>query len=320
MKTILSIDGGGIRGIIPAIILSEIERTVQQPTAALFDLIAGTSTGGLIAVGLTKDQGNGRPEYAAREMAELYERHGSTIFARSFWKGVSSVGGLTDERYSVEPLEKLLREYLGDEPLGAALTRVLVSSYDIEVRVPFFFKSWQRNTRSVPMRHAVRATTAAPLFFEPALIPVDGRNRALIDGAVFANNPTMSAYAEARRLFPEEREFIVVSLGTGELTRPIEYTDAKDWGLAEWAFPILGVVFDGVSDATDYHMHQILNLGERRQFFRFQTRLDRASDDLDNISQANIIALKTEAAQILRIQKNEIEHVCELLKAVRSNI
>jgi hypothetical protein len=131
---------------------------------------------------------------------------------------------------------------------------------------------------------------------------------------VFANNPTMCAFAEARRMFPDERDFLVVSLGTGELTRPITYNEAKDWGLVEWAFPILGVVFDGVSDATDYHMHQMLNLEGLRQFYRFQTRLDIASDDLDNAARANTIALRAEAMQILRIQRENLDEVCAMLE------
>jgi hypothetical protein len=314
MKRILSIDGGGIRGIIPALILSEIERKTGRPIATQFDLLAGTSTGGIICLGLTKDNGQGKPQYSAQDMVELYENNGRRVFARSFWKGISSVGGAADERYDHKPLEDLLKEYLDDEPIGTALTKVMVTSYDIENRNPFFFKSWNTVTRAVPMRHAARATSAAPLFFEPARVQVQNRTLALIDGAVFANNPTMSAFAEARRIFPNEQEFLVVSIGTGELTRPITYNEAKDWGLVEWAFPILGVVFDGVSDATDYHMHQMLNLEGRRQFYRFQTRLDIASDDLDNVARANLIALRAEAMQILRIQRENLDEVCAMLE------
>jgi hypothetical protein len=108
---------------------------------------------------------------------------------------------------------------------------------------------------------------------------------------------------------------MVLSLGTGELTRPIPFVEAKDWGLLEWAGPILNIVFDGVSDAVDYQLHQILNINEQqRRFFRFQTRLDKASDDLDDASPANMAAVRAEAQQILDIQGGRLDEVCELLK------
>jgi predicted acylesterase/phospholipase RssA len=309
MKTVLSIDGGGIRGLIPALVLDKIEQMTGHPISSLFDLIAGTSTGGILALGLVKDQGDQTPQFSALDLASLYETRGREIFSRSFWKGISSTGGLLDEKYSQAGLESILDEYFQEEPLGAALIPCLLSSYDIQNRVPYFFKSWDRENRSVEMRKVARATSAAPTYFEPALVPVGGAVRALIDGGVFVNNPAMSAYAEARRLFPDEQDILVVSLGTGELIRPIPYKEAKDWGKAEWALPILGVVFDGVSDAVRYQLEQILG----NRFFRFQTDLATASDDMDNASKANIEGLKSEANRIIRTQRQNLEDLVKVL-------
>ena len=96
MKKILSIDGGGIRGIIPALVLAEIEKKTGKPIAKSFDLIAGTSTGGILGLGLCVDNGQGEPKFTARELVNLYRNRGREIFSRSFWKGVSSLGGATD--------------------------------------------------------------------------------------------------------------------------------------------------------------------------------------------------------------------------------
>ncbi|MEJ2670873.1 MAG: patatin-like phospholipase family protein [Deltaproteobacteria bacterium] len=309
MKKLLSIDGGGIRGVIPALILAEIEERTNQSTASLFDLMAGTSTGGIISLALSRDGGGGVSKYRALDLVDLYVDRGPDIFSRSFWQGVSSVAGIADEKYSQEPLEAILREYFDDTPLDAALTRVLVSGYAIETRSPFFFKSWRDKSRGVLMREAARATSAAPTYFEPALVQVQGQEVALIDGGVYVNNPAMSAYSEARRLFPDETDFLLVSLGTGSLTRPIRYQEAKDWGKVQWALPILSVVFDGVSGAVDYQLGQIL--GE--SFFRFQTNLETANDDMDDASPANLAALKLEARHIIATQGAEIDRVCQLL-------
>jgi patatin-like phospholipase/acyl hydrolase len=309
MKKILSLDGGGIRGIIPAMILAEIEQRTNKPAAALFDLMAGTSTGGIISLALSRDGGGGAPKYRALDLVDLYVNRGPEIFFRDFWQGVSSVAGITQEKYSQTPLETILLEYFEDTPLEAALTRVLVSSYEIETRTPFFFKSWREECKPVLMRYAARATSAAPTYFEPAQVWVAGQGKALIDGGVFVNNPAMSAYSEARRLFPQETDFLIVSLGTGQLTRRISFEDAKDWGKAQWALPILNVVFDGVSAAVDYQLREIL--GEH--FFRFQTTLDTANDDMDDASPANLAALKIEAGRIIQAQGADLDKVCQML-------
>jgi uncharacterized protein len=311
MKKILAIDGGGIRGIIPAMILAEIEAQTGQPAAALFDLMAGTSTGGIISLVLSVNGGAGQPRYRATDLVDLYATRGQDIFSRSFWQGVSTVAGFTEEKYPAEPLEAILEEYLGDALLESALTKVLVSSYEIETRTPFFFKSWRDETKTLMMRQAARATSAAPTYFQPALVLAEDKRLALIDGGVFINNPAMSAYAEARRVFPGETDLLVVSLGTGQLTRPIPYEQARDWGKVQWALPILNVVFDGVSSAVDYQLDQILEKGKR--FFRFQTDLVTANDDMDDASPANLAALKIEAERILSVQAGDLAKVCQLL-------
>jgi patatin-like phospholipase/acyl hydrolase len=312
VKTILSIDGGGIRGLIPAVVLAELERRLARPVASAFDLVAGTSTGGILALGLTLDRGDGRPRHSAADLVELYRERGPSIFRRNAWRRLRSGWGVLEERYSERGLERALEDYLGDAPLGAALVPTLVSTYDIQNRAPFFFKSWRPETRTVAVRRVARATSAAPTYFEPAVVEVAGSTRALIDGGVFVNNPAMSAYAEARRLFGDDDDLRVVSLGTGSLVRPIPVDEARTWGLGEWMAPILSVVFDGVSDAVDYQLRQIL--GER--YLRLQVDLgagSSGSDDIDDASPENLAALETDAVRLLATHRSEMERLVELL-------
>jgi hypothetical protein len=103
----------------------------------------------------------------------------------------------------------------------------------------------------------------------------------------------------------------MVSLGTGQLTRAITFEEARDWGKAQWALPILSVVFDGVSDAVDYQLRQIL--GE--QFFRFQVSLETANDDMDDASPANLLALQKEAERLKTSQEADLARLCRLLTA-----
>jgi len=310
MKKVLSIDGGGIRGIIAARVLAEIEERTERSASEMFDLIAGTSTGGIIALCLCMPTSIGGPAYSADMLARLYEERGSIIFSRSPWKRVSSIGGLADEKYSAEALEKILDAYMGDTMMDAALTRCMVTAYDILGRRPVMIKSWNGG-HSVHMRFAARATSAAPTYFEPVKGLFNGL-KVLVDGGVCVNNPAMCAYAEARRLWPEE-EILVVSLGTGEATRPIEYEDAVSWGLLEWAGPVISVMMDGQLDAPHYQLEQILGAN----YYRFQGRLELANDDMDDASRRNIAALKEEARRIVAAQEGERRALCARLKAKR---
>jgi patatin-like phospholipase/acyl hydrolase len=309
MKRILSIDGGGIRGLIPALILGELERRTNRPIAKSFDLIAGTSTGGILALGLTRKAADGSARFSAAQLAELYESRGKDIFARSLWRGVASLKGALDERYPAAGLEQVLRDYFGNEALGASLTRTLIPSYDIERRRPLFFKSWRDEHAGVLAAEVARATSAAPTYFEPARVTVEGAVRTLVDGGVFINSPTVSAYAEARCLFPDEKDFFVLSLGTGELVRPIPYADAKDWGAVGWVIPLLTCMFDGVADAADYQMQSLL--GDR--YVRLQKDLAIASDDMDNATTGNLENLKTEARTLLEGSQPQINRIVEAL-------
>ncbi len=295
MKKILSIDGGGIRGIIPALVLVWLEEKTEKNMAYVFDLVAGTSTGGILALGLCLDDGHCNPLFTAQDLADLYEQRGNEIFSRSLWDGITSVGSYADEKYPHENIERILEEYFGNEPLAAALTKVLITSYDIQNRLPHFFKSWRDEWKTVEMRHVARATSAAPTYFEPALIPISGSIRALVDGGVFVNNQAMSAYAEAKKIFFEDDDIFVVSIGTGEMTRPIPYSKAKDWGKAGWMQPILSCMFDGVCDAVNYQLRQILG----NKYVRLQTSLSIASDDMDDATQGNIENLKTEVQKLI---------------------
>ena len=352
MKKILSIDGGGIRGVIPALVLAAIEDCCGKPIADIFDLIAGTSTGGILALGLTIPDDEGRPKWSARKLVELYEKEGKTIFPHTLRQKVRGmVGSVFEEKYSTKGIDKILRRYFDNTPFKDALTELLITSYDIERRTPHFFKRWREAENTVDeftMVDVARATSAAPTYFEPYLLKTNDATKnyyALVDGGVFANNPAVCAYAEAMRIFDPDDQIMIVSLGTGESSRPIMYEDACKWGLAGWARPILGVMFDSVSDAGDYQLRWMLNTRHERAkqqreeipepatagepagnipdtpssntpqwYYRFQCRLDSAMDDMDNTETDNMRKLRLEAEGLISANEKELTKVCGLLK------
>jgi patatin-like phospholipase/acyl hydrolase len=322
---ILSIDGGGIRGIIPALVLTEIERRTGKPISSLFDLIAGTSTGGIIALGVTKPDANGRPEYSAKEIAELYSGRGKKIFSSTILHQLSSAWGLLDEKYSAKEVEKVFDEYFGDARLKDAVTNVLVTSFEIEQRTPWFFRSSkakEEDEYDFPMKKVARATSAAPTYFEPLRLEGEGRDRgkywALVDGGVYANNPAMCALVDARTLYAAG-EVIVLSLGTGEPTEGLPWKDAKDWGLVGWARPLLDVVFEGVSDTVGYQLEQLgPAMDGKSRAYRFRVplpQLKTAIDDIDDATDATIEALQGVAENLVREKDRELDEICGQLVA-----
>ncbi len=151
---VLCIDGGGIRGLIPALVLAEIETRTGRRIAELVDFIAGTSTGGILACALARPGADGRPQFSAEELAGLYVEEGPRIFRHDLLKTIFSVGGWLDERYEDDGLNAALDRYLGDAWLSDALVDVMTTAYDIHDRFAFFFRSARARTRPGVRLHA----------------------------------------------------------------------------------------------------------------------------------------------------------------------
>jgi len=317
---LLAIDGGGIRGILPAMLLADLERRTNRPIIDLFDMIVGTSTGGLIALALACPGEGGRPRHTARDVIRLYEVEGKRVFSRSVWHKIRAVGNLADGKYPSSGIEGVLEGYFGDRRLKDALCDVVVPAYEIERRFPFFFKVSNARAKQYydyPMKQVIRAATAAPTYFEPARITIDGPNDyyALVDGALFAYNPGMCAYTEVLHRFPDHDSIMMVSLGTGELTRRLPYDEVKDWGAARWAQPTFSLMCDGICDVVDYQLQQLLppTPDGMRQYYRFQARLDVGNDDLDDASNSNIRVLKLLAEDMLQANRATLRQLSEQL-------
>lgn len=321
---VLAIDGGGIRGVIPAVIIAAIEEQTGHPASKLFDLIAGTSTGGILALGLAKPGLDGRPSFAASDLVQLYERRGPEIFRRTFYRTVVGLGGLLRPRYSSDNLDGVLEEYFGDTRLSDALTELVIPSYDVEQRNPIFFTTYFAKNRpgfDHPMKEVARATASAPTYFPAARRDLNGKYLALIDGGIFANNPTLCAYGEAKRLWPNaaEEQFVFVSIGTGQHARPMFYDRVKNWGLLGWSTRILDVVLDSGSEAVHSQALYLLptlvgpRTQSRRRYFRFQVNLEKEYRQMDNADSENVKALRLAAERLVRDRRQDLLQLLELL-------
>ena len=338
---ILAIDGGGIRGIIPARVLVELERLTELPVAETFDIIAGTSTGGMVALGLTKPADDGTPALSAQDVLDIYVRFGATIFPRAHLRTVRSLpdaraattslaqrlGAVAhphrygNARYSPAGLESVLHRVLGSTCLADALTDVIVPTYDWKAGRSLVFRS--RDAREAagpnpPMAVLARATTAAPTYFPPVHHVLDGREVILIDGGFIANNPASIAYYEAlclERLFDEDAAFFVFSLGTGrppEIELTYDEIWSRDW--LELGMGLLGVAFDGTSEVVDELLGHIIGRRYRKgRYWRLQTDLNGVSLDLDDASDANVGALVQLADRLVLERSDELAQIASQL-------
>jgi patatin-like phospholipase/acyl hydrolase len=316
MKRILSMDGGAVRAIIQGRVLEEVERRTRRPIATLFDLIAGTSSGGNLAMGLVVPDGRGRPKYAAAEAGASYKENTPTIFSRSLSRRLNPISAVFREKYSSAVAGAVYDRYYGETRLSAALTPVLATAYEIERGMAYFFSS-ERAKRDPEhdflMRDVVLSTTAAPTFFAPARVrnTTGTQTFYFVDGGTFANNPAMIALVEARLMFPDEGDFLLVSLGSGALSNPIKCEQVNGWGLARWARPILNVVFDGIADTVDFQLERLLPMmGGRNGYYRFQATLSPAQGGFDDTTAANFAALEALGEEIVRQNQEQLEQIC----------
>ncbi|MDQ6731898.1 MAG: patatin-like phospholipase family protein [Actinomycetota bacterium] len=338
---ILSVDGGGIRGVIPALLLERLEallaaalaaaptesaarwRGIDSPRIAdCFHLIAGTSTGGLLAAGLTSTGPDGRPTLTAGDAANVYTTHGPAIFHSSVIEKVEQGFGLTAPKYPLAQLRTALEDpaVLGDARLKDARTGVLILSFDTTIPGLRYFTRWgQPGAGSTPttpaetMVEVALATAAAPTYFDPEAL---GRSR-LIDGGVYAGNPALAAITLALRRTTEPiprtpRELFMVSLGTGAWSAPLDYGGG---GIIGWLQPrtggeaLLKAMLGGSSDFANEAAHMLLNgdapvqdtwepalppahVGGGPQLWRYQPALPEpfAMDDVSKLPQLKQIA------------------------------
>ncbi|MCE3007022.1 MAG: patatin-like phospholipase family protein [Bacteroidetes bacterium] len=270
--TILSIDGGGIRGIIPALVLEALEQKLINQlgrTVALadaFDLLAGTSTGAILACGLAHGQPDGSRSYRAADLVSLFQDRGAEIFAPGWSLRKDVVSWFYGPSYSRRGLDRVLRQYLGEQCLSEALNELLITSYDLNNAQAYFFKRHRARADrpDFRLREIAAATSAAPTYFAPYAVQApDGTHHRFIDGGVCANDPALCAFTEAQKLLTAagtpDRPILLVSLGTGTSALRFRPQVAR-WGDIRWIVPdmtIISLMFDGAREVTQHQLETL---------------------------------------------------------------
>ncbi|KAK3231442.1 hypothetical protein Dsin_003323 [Dipteronia sinensis] len=344
--TVLSIDGGGIRGIIPATLLAFLESELQKldgeqaRLADYFDVISGTSTGGLVTAMLTCPNDQNRPLFAAKDIKDFYLAHCPKIFPQDNTFGYlpfsSMFKSLAGPKYDGKYLHSIVKEKLRDVRLHQTLTNVVIPTFDIKKLQPIIFSTY--NVKKNPSTDALLSdisigTSAAPTYlpahnFETVDIST-GKKRTfdLIDGGVAANNPTLVAISEVTKeitrgsaaflpIKPTDyARFLVISLGTGSPKTEEKYDALKSgkWGLLGWltaesSTPLIDVFMQSSSDMVDFHISTVFQaLHSEKNYLRIQD--DTLSGDESSVD----IATRENLDNLVRVGE-------KLLKKPVSNV
>ncbi|KAM2273615.1 hypothetical protein ACFX1S_043530 [Malus domestica] len=328
LVTVLSIDGGGIRGIIPGTILSFLESELQKldgegaRLADYFDVIAGTSTGGLVTAMLTTPDEHDRPLFSAKDINAFYLEQCPKIFPQDsapvFGKAVDMVKAMTGPKYDGKYLHKIVKEKLGDKRLNDTLTNVVIPTFDIKRLQPTIFSSYEAKKNSsidALLSDICIATSAAPTYlpahhFETKTSTGETREFDLIDGGVAGNNPALVAIGEVTREVHQGNSdfsfsmrptdygrFLVVSLGTGSAKCEEKYhaNDVAKWGLVAWlssggSCPLVDVFTQASSDMIDFHLANVFHaLNCEKSYLRIQDdTLEKTVSSVDIATEENL--------------------------------
>ena len=295
---ILSVDGGGMRGLIPAMIIQRIddliarrlsdEKRPPQSLSSFFDIIAGTSTGAIIAVGLTGRKDRSRVLADPHDLIKFYLEDAAQVFRGHRW-------GLMRPKYEPTGLKKRFAEICGDARLSDVATNLIVPAF--VGNGAFLFRggpNWPPGGQpNFYLRDVLLAATAAPYLFPPVRITEIGQQvtRSFIDGGLFANNPSLHAYLEARELFGNSRQILLVSLGTGNDFRPIDYHVARGWGIFGWLnprlkLPLIQVLMQGQSHDTHCNLQRLIP--DQRWYVRLDVHTRGSLPSFDDASPAGV--------------------------------
>ena len=321
---LLSIDGGGIRGILPARVLAYIEDYCGRPVHQLFDGVAATSSGAITALALVKP---GVHKGRAAELAEFYREYAPAIFEEGWadeaftvpswisrWLGIPQGYDLNDlwrPKYAGQGRHRVLDEHYGATHLTQALLPVYIPSYCTKVRTPIIFVSRPEHTADeeffeataeATFTEAAMASSAAPTYFPPFSL----RRYCLIDGGLMANNPTALAFAH----FRGKPGDLVLSLGTGSMQKSYPYTEVAGWGTLNWAGPMLRMALDGQSESAHLALERML---PPATYLRMQGLLydAKVSDDLDDWQPNNLSAIERLAKTMIIESKARLNTFCD---------
>lgn len=310
-RWLLSIDGGGVRSIMQLQIIAAIEKATKKSIVELFDGIAGTSTGGIIACLLTlPDPKNpGKPKYSAQDLLDIFTARKSEFF-KSKWQ---SCFGLFGTRYKTTALKKLLIDLFGDNLFSERLLPTVIATHNLITNEEKLISS--NNYEDFFTWSIALATSAAPTYFKPQKISPIGaasshRGYVLSGGSTCMHNPTMAGVALMHDIYNVDSDNLnILSIGSGNHGITKLNTKLQSGGILTWGFNIVNTCIAGKASSTD----KLAEFYCKGHYHRLNPILDQSNMKFDNTSEENHDALFAAAHQCIKDNLHEINRIITLL-------
>ncbi|KAK4269911.1 hypothetical protein QN277_023007 [Acacia crassicarpa] len=308
--SVLAIDGGGIRGIIPAVILNYLEDALKNKSgdpnariAEYFDVIAGTSTGGIVTAILTAPDPKymHRPLYSANEVLQFFREHGPRIFT----KIPECLDGWTCPEYNGAYLHEIVANKLKDTLVNQTTTNVVISSFDVKLLQPAIFSTFKIKDvphLNVKLSDACIGTSAAPNEFPPYYFEYNGVEFNLVDGVFTASMPARLAVGEVSRLEEfKNKEIVLLSLGTGSTNTTKGYDADTTWTRVHWELRTLPVMLAASSTMNEYYINTTFK-HQPKNYLRIQEYNLDPNISPEDASQENMRKLQVVGNNLLNEQ------------------
>lgn len=323
---ILSIDGGGVKGIIPTEVLKTFEHILQEVSgrrdariADYFDIVAGTSVGGILTAMYLCPDNNNRPKFSADKICCILKDSCGAVFKKSLLQDIKTGFGFLGPKYPPKNMEKIFNEYFSDLKLSKLMKPCLITAYDIDKNSAVFFNkisALKSKDKDFFVRDVVKATASVPVYFEVAKFKsMMDKEFAMIDGGVIANNPTLCAYIESSKLKGHHlpKDVAILSIGTG-INEPLySCSKLRNCGLIQWAIPLVKIIMNGPTETVDYQLRVMFDsANQSNNYLRIQKKLDRLIL-LNDCSEKNINRLSNIGKELSQKYYEDLYNFAERL-------
>lgn len=263
LTTILTVDGGGVAGVIPAVFLNELEQDADEKTNKMFDFMAGVSTGSLIVSLLATPDEKGLSKYSPEQVISLYKNKASEVFSASKLHKLTTLGGLIGPKFESTGMQNLTNQYYANTTVSQLLSNVAIFSYDLHKKGMVLFTNWKNtgpDTSHYKVKDIIQGSTAIMSYFSPKWILDNQGNEEYIlaDAALVFNNPSAMAFLFAYNRCPNSKHYVVVSLATGR--DPGINIRPKTWGIIQWAKEMIQATLQGETTAGTVIMTNIVKV------------------------------------------------------------
>ncbi len=315
--TILSCDGGGVRGVIQAVYLDWIEKYTGHSIAALFDYTAGTSIGSFVvsALSVPGEKDPFTPKYTAHQVLDILTSEAEHIFPQGFFSLIRKIGHVFNGGlYDPKGINEVAAKVFGKTEMRKALTEVIVPATKLNPSQTKVFSrklcNADKKYESLPLSGACIASAAAPVYLGARRLPIANNKQLYLDGGMLMNNPAERACLHAKEDHPNSK-IIELSLGTGIFEKIYSDEELKRLG-AEDVFSLLDINMKGNSLNVDKTLSEIADREKHKfEYLRLQPNIPRENEALDNSSKENLDKLIKIANMDIIKNQFQLQTICD---------